>query len=48
VSVYPNPYLTSFEGHDGVRTTYFDLGYEARRNAARSSLSMSRTAASGL
>jgi hypothetical protein len=29
VSVYPNPYLSSFEGRDGKRTTYFDLGYEA-------------------
>ncbi len=29
VSVYPNPYLASFEGRDGRRTTYFDLGYEA-------------------
>jgi hypothetical protein len=29
VSVFPNPYKIAFEGSDGKRTTYYDLGLEA-------------------
>ena len=34
VSVFPNPYKIAFEGHDGKRTTYYDLGLEAPEKRA--------------